>query len=206
MFLGPYQEGGDFRDQGLIGPYGFLNRLWETVLPVDELGAGAPDGDVERKLHQTIRKVTEDIAALRYNTAVAAMMEYLNTVRAGNRGVARSEIEPLVVLVAPFAPHIAEELWERLGHSRSIFAAAEDGSDAGNWPAFDDEKARVSTIEFVISVNGKPRARIDVAPGVSETHVKEVGLADVNVQRALEGKTIRKMIFIADKLLNIVVS
>ncbi|MEO5509041.1 MAG: leucine--tRNA ligase [Longimicrobiales bacterium] len=206
MFLGPYQEGGDFRDQGLIGPYGFLNRLWETVLPVEELGGGAPDAGVERKLHQTIRKVTEDIAALRYNTAVAAMMEYLNTVRAGNRSVVRSEIEPLVVLVAPFAPHIAEELWERLGYTKSIFAPAEDGSDAGNWPAFDDEKARVNTIEFVISVNGKPRARMNVAPGITETHAKDVGLEDVNVQRALEGKTIRKMIFIADKLLNIVVS
>jgi leucyl-tRNA synthetase len=204
MFLGPYQEGGDFRDQGLVGPFGFLNRLWESVLPVEALGAGAPDPDVERKLHQTIRKVTEDIGALRYNTAIAAMMEYLNTVRAGNRNVARSEIEPLVVLVAPFAPHIAEELWQQLGHDASIFAHV--AGTNGNWPTFDDENARVSTIEFVLQVNGKVRARLDVAPGVTEEQVKELGMADANVQRALEGKAIRRMIFVADKLLNIVVS
>jgi leucyl-tRNA synthetase len=206
MFLGPYQEGGDFRDQGLVGPYGFLNRLWETVVPVDALRTDAPDGDVERKLHQTIRKVTEDIGALRYNTAIAAMMEYLNAVRAGNRKPARAEVEPLVVLVAPFAPHIAEELWEMLGHSESIFGAASDGSRDGNWPTFDEEKARVNAIEFVVSVNGKVRSRIEAAPGVTEAYVTDIAMQDVNVLRAIEGKTIRKKIFIADKLLNIVVS
>jgi leucyl-tRNA synthetase len=206
MFLGPYQEGGDFRDQSLVGPYGFLNRLWETVVPVASLRDGAPDEEIERKLHQTIRKVTEDIGALRYNTAVAAMMEYLNAVRAGNRQPSRSEVEPLVVLVAPFAPHIAEELWERLGYATSIFACAADGTANGNWPSFDEEKARVNTIEFVISVNGKVRTRLQVAPGVTEAYVTDIGMNDVNVLRAIEGKSVRKKIFIADKLLNIVVS
>jgi leucyl-tRNA synthetase len=206
MFLGPYQEGGDFRDQSLVGPYGFLNRLWETVVPVASLRDGAPDEEIERKLHQTIRKVTEDIGALRYNTAVAAMMEYLNAVRAGNRQPSRSEVEPLVVLVAPFAPHIAEELWERLGYATSIFAGAADGTANGNWPSFDEEKARVNTIEFVISVNGKVRTRLQVAPGVTEAYVTDIGMNDVNVLRAIEGKSVRKKIFIADKLLNIVVS
>jgi leucyl-tRNA synthetase len=205
MFLGPYQEGGDFRDQGLQGPFGFLNRLWETVMPVSALRDGPPDQDVERKLHQTIRKVTEDIGALRYNTAIAAMMEYLNVVRGGNRAAARSEVEPRVVLVAPFAPHIAEELWEQLGHRGGIFSAP--GSDAeGNWPAFDEEKAKVSSIEFVVQVNGKVRARLQVTPGVSQEYVHEEGLRDENVARALEGRHVKKVIFVADKLLNIVAS
>ena len=201
MFLGPYQEGGDFRDQGLQGPYGFLNRLWDTVVPVSSLRDAAPDDAVERKLHQTIRKVTEDIGALRYNTAVAAMMEYINVLREGGRQATRGEVEPLVVLVAPFAPHIAEELWELLGHTQSIFTARD-----GNWPAFDEEKARANAIEFVVQVNGKVRARLDVAPGISEEEATALGLADDNVRRSMEGKAVRKIIFVPDRLLNVVVA
>src|SRR5690606_36927936 len=99
MFLGPYQEGGDVRDQGLQGPWGFLNRLWDSIVPANELGTQLVGGELERKLHQTIRKVTEDIGALRFNTALAAMMEYLNAVREGGRKVNREEVEPLVPLV-----------------------------------------------------------------------------------------------------------
>ena len=201
MFLGPYQEGGDFRDQGLQGPYGFLNRLWDTVVPVSELRHAAPDEKVERKLHQTIRKVTEDIGELRYNTAIAAMMEYINVVREGGRKASRAEIEPLVVLVAPFAPHVAEELWEQLGHKESIFTARD-----GNWPAFDEEKAKVNEIEFVVQVNGKLRARVAAAPGIAEDAARVLAMQDENVQRALDGKAIRKVVFVPDRLLNIVAS
>src|SRR5688500_593236 len=119
MFLGPYQEGGDFRDEGLMGPYGFLNRLWNTVLPVDALGDAPLAGAIVQKRHATIRKVSEAIGSLSYNTAIAALMEYLNAVREGGRRANRAEVEPLVVLVAPFAPHIAEELWQSLGHTES---------------------------------------------------------------------------------------
>src|SRR4030095_7167400 len=108
MFLGPFEQGGDYRDQGISGPHSFLARVWQSVLDAQE---GAPDPLVERKLHQTIRQVTEQIAGLHYNTAIAALMEYLNVVRAGGRTPRRTEIEPVVVLLAPFAPHIAEELY-----------------------------------------------------------------------------------------------
>src|SRR5262249_21328326 len=102
MFLGPFEEGGDFRDQGISGVRRFLDRLWSSV--EGRAKDIAPDPAVMRKLHQTIKKVSEDIPALSYNTAIAAMMEYMNTLRAGERRVHRSEVEPLVQLVAPFAP------------------------------------------------------------------------------------------------------
>jgi leucyl-tRNA synthetase len=199
MFLGPYQEGGDFRDQGLQGPYGFLSRIFDSVVPVEALGTEPATGTIEQKLHATIRKVTEDLAELRYNTAIAAMMEYLNAVREGGRRVNRAEVEPLVVLVAPFAPHLAAELWERLGNGDGLF-------DAENWPAFDAQKATADTVEFVVQVNGKLRARMAMSRGIDETLARDVALADENVLRFVEGKVVRKIIFVPDRLLNIVVS
>ncbi|CAN5724120.1 leucine--tRNA ligase [soil metagenome] len=198
MFLGPYQEGGDFRDQGLQGPFGFLSRLWDTVVPVEELGADPPAGSLEQKLHATIAKVGDDIAALRYNTAIAAMMEYLNAVREGNRPVNRAEVEPLVVLVAPFAPHIAEELWERLGHTGSLFSGR-------HWPDHDPAKAVADTVEFVVQVNGRLRARMAMPRGISQEDAQAAAMADENVRRFVDGAEIRKVVFVQDRLLNLVV-
>jgi leucyl-tRNA synthetase len=198
MFLGPYQEGGDFRDQGLQGPFGFFSRLWDAIVPVDELGSEQPSGSIEQKLHATIAKVTADIAGLRYNTAIAAMMEYLNAVREGNRKVNRPEVEPLAVLVAPFAPHIAEELWELLGHRESIFHGA-------SWPAYDVAKTVADTVEFVVQVNGRLRARMAMSRGISQDDAQAAALADENVRRFINGAQLRKVIFVPDRLLNLVV-
>ena len=104
-------------------------------------------------MHQTIKQVTEQIPNLQYNTAVAAMMEYLNTLRAGNRVAERAAVVPLVTLVAPFAPHLAEELHERLGGTGSIF-------ETGAWPTIDPLKAVADEVEFVVQVNGKVRSRM----------------------------------------------
>ncbi|HSJ30394.1 MAG TPA: leucine--tRNA ligase [Longimicrobiales bacterium] len=198
MFLGPYQEGGDFRDQGLQGPFGFFSRLWDTIVPVAELGGAQPSGSVEQKLHATIAKVTDDIAGLRYNTAIAAMMEYLNVLREGNRAVNRAEVEPLVVLAAPFAPHIAEELWELLGHTESIFTGS-------NWPTYDAAKTIADTVEFVVQVNGKVRARMAMSRGITQEDAQAAALADDNVRRFTDGAEVRKVIFVPDRLLNLVV-
>ncbi|HEV2131037.1 MAG TPA: class I tRNA ligase family protein, partial [Longimicrobiaceae bacterium] len=195
MFLGPYEEGGDFRDAGISGPFGFLNRLWDTVLSAEDREL---DASVEQKLHATIQKVTVDLGVLSYNTAIAAMMEYLNAVRSGGRTPERGAVEPLVPLVAPFAPHLAEELWERLGHERSIFEGA-------TWPTFDPAKAVADTVEFVVQVNGKVRARMAMPRGITEDAAREAALADPNVQRFMDGKQVRKTIFVPDRLLNLVV-
>jgi leucyl-tRNA synthetase len=198
MFLGPYQEGGDFRDQGLLGPFRFLSGLWDSVVPVDALRDGAPAGPLEQKLHATIRKVTEDIGALRFNTAIAAMMEYLNAVREGGRAVNRAEVEPLVPLVAPFAPHLAEELWQRLGHPDGLF-------EAPFWPGYDEQKAIADTVEFVVQVNGKVRARMPLARGTAQQHAQSAALADENVARFIDGAALRNVIFVQDRLINLVV-
>ena len=196
MFLGPFETGGDYRQEGIQGPYGFLHRLFDTVLTV---GEGDVDPQVERKLHRTIKQVTEQLADLQYNTSVAAMMEYLNAVRSGGRQAVRGEVEPLVVMVAPFAPHLAEELWERLGHTGSIF-------DGGNWPAYDEAKTVDDTVNIAVQVNGKLRGTIAAAKGAAQGDVVAAARAEENVSRHLEGLTERKVVFVQDRLVNFVVS
>jgi len=198
MFLGPYQEGGDFRDQGLQGPFGFLSRVWDSVVPVEDLGDEPIEPELEQKLHATIRKVTEDLAALRYNTAIAAMMEYLNAVREGGRRANRAEVEPLVVLLAPFAPHVAEELWERLGHPGGLFGAAA-------WPTYDPAKTEADSVDVAVQVNGRLRGVIRLARGTNRHDALAAARADANVARHLENREIRKVIHVADRLLNLVV-
>jgi leucyl-tRNA synthetase len=168
MFLGPYEEGGDYQDRGISGVKRFLDRLWSSSLEAQR--DGQPDPAVMRKLHKTIRKVTEDVPQLSYNTAVAAMMEYMNALRGGERTPHIQEVEPLVQLAAPFAPHIAEELWERFGHKRSVF-------DSG-WPEFDAELAADNVVTIAVQVNGKTRGTIQVAPDAKQDDALKVALAD----------------------------
>jgi leucyl-tRNA synthetase len=196
MFLGPFEEGGDYRAEGIQGPHGFLHRLWDTVVSADP--DAAPDADVERKVHQTIKQVTEQIPELGYNTSIAALMECLNAVRSGGRTAARAEVEPLVAMVAPFAPHMAEELWERLGHEGSIF-------DGANWPSFDEAKLVEDTVTLAVQVNGKLRGSIDVAKDAAEADVIAAARADENVARHLEGTTERRVIHVNGRLVNFVV-
>ncbi len=198
MFLGPFEVGGDYRDQGIQGPFGFIKRLWESVVPTTQLRDGPPDPEVERKLHKTIKQVTNQISDLQLNTAVAAMMEYLNVVRAGGRTAARSEVEPLVVMIAPFCPHLSEELWERLGHDESIFEGA-------HWPSFDPEKTIDHTITLAIQVNGKVRGTIEITAGTPEQEAVSRAHEEPNVARYLKTAELRRVIYVQDRLLNLVV-
>jgi leucyl-tRNA synthetase len=198
MFLGPFEEGGDYRDSGIQGPFGFLKRLWDTVVPVADLEADAPDPDVERKLHQTIEQVTAQIPELGYNTSIAAMMEYLNVVRAEGRRARRGEVEPLIPLLAPFCPHIAEELWARLGHEESIFQGA-------NWPDFDPAKTLEDRVTLAVQVNGKLRGTVDLPAGAPENDALALARAEPNVARHLDDGELRRVIYVPDRLLNLVV-
>jgi leucyl-tRNA synthetase len=198
MFLGPFEEGGDFRDQGISGVKRFLDRLWKSVAVVvdgDDADQAAPP-EVMRKLHQTIKKVGEDIPRLGYNTAIAAMMEYMNVLRAGERVPHRAEVEPLVQLVSPFAPHIAEELWERLGHAESVFEAG--------WPAFDATMIAEETIELVVQVNGKMRGKIHVARTVAEDEALAKALREPAIAKFVSSPP-KKVVFVPGRLLNVVV-
>jgi len=199
MFLGPYQEGGDFRDSGIVGPQRFLSRLTDAVeAAVEEGMAGFPDPAVERAVHRTISQATDDFASLSFNTAIAALMELLNTLRAGGRVPTLDEVRPVVIMLGPIAPHLAEELWEQLGGEPSLF-------DHGSWPTFDPEKLATDTVEIPVQVNGKLRATISLERGASEEAARAAALADESVQRHIGGGSIRKTIHVPDRMLNLVV-
>jgi leucyl-tRNA synthetase len=194
MFLGPYEEGGDFRDAGIGGVRRFLDRLYASAR--DMTGEGAPDAAVLRKLHQTIRKVGDDVPRLSYNTAIAAMMEYVNVLRRGERTPHRDEVMPLVQLVASFAPHLAEELWERGGGGGSVL-------DAG-WPAFDAALAAEEGATVAVQVNGKTRGTVRVARDASQQDALAAALADATIAKFVTAEP-KKIIFVPGRLLNLVV-
>lgn len=194
MFLGPYEEGGDYRDAGISGVRRFLDRLWLAATLAT--GDGAPDAGVVRKLHQTIAKVSGDIPKLSYNTAIAALMEYMNTLRKGERTPHRGEVEPVIQMIAPFAPHVAEELWERFGHSTSVFD--------GGWPAFDADLAREDSIQLAVQVNGKLRGTLTVARDIQQPEAYSAALAEPGIAKYVTGEP-KKVVFVPGRLLNIVV-
>ncbi|HEX6059814.1 MAG TPA: leucine--tRNA ligase [Gemmatimonadaceae bacterium] len=194
MFLGPFEEGGDFRESGIKGPRDFLGRLWISATSMRTEGEADPA--VLRKLHQTIDRVQTGLERLSFNTAVAAMMEYMNVLRKGERSPHRDEVEPLVQLVAPFAPHLAEELWERFGHERSIF-------DSG-WPAYDAALAAEDTIQLAVQVNGKLRGTIAVPREVTREAALELALAEAPIAKFVPAAP-KKVVFVPGRLLNIVV-
>src|SRR6266545_4612689 len=195
MFLGPFQEGGDFRDSGIVGQRRFLEKVWVLVHEAAAAKvAGAPE--LQQKLHRTIRKVSADTEALQYNTAIAAMMEYVNELReSGARS--RELVEPLVIMLAPYAPHIAEELWQVMGDKTSVFEA--------KWPSYDERLASAGDVEIAVQVNGKLRSRLTVPRGMAEQDVLARVLADEAVKKFVDGQKVKKVIYVQDRLVNLVV-
>jgi leucyl-tRNA synthetase len=194
MFLGPFEEGGDFRDKGISGVKRFLDRLWRSV---HDAARGRPaDPEVERKLHQTIKKVGEDISRLSYNTAIAAMMEYMNTMRAGERTPRLEEVRPLVQLVSPFAPHIAEELWSVMGGTTSVFDS--------QWPSYDPALVADERITMAVQVNGKTRGTVSVPRTVTQDDVMSAVTADPTLAKFITGVP-KRIIFVPGRLINVIV-
>lgn len=201
MFMGPLEEVKPWSTRGVEGVYRFLNRVWRLFIGEHgsiETGLVEIDSDpeFERLFHQTVRKVGEDIEALRFNTAISQMMIFINEAYKLEKKP-RQLMEQFVLLLAPFAPHMAEELWQRLGHSASL--AAEP------WPAYDPEKARMKSIEVVFQVNGKVRSKAQVPVGTPEAELETIALNDANVKRHIDGKHIARKIVVRDKLVNLVV-
>ena len=197
MFLGPFQEGGDFRDEGISGPRRFLEKVWGLV--ADSCRTHADDEvrhDVLVKYHQTVKRVTEGMEELRYNTSIAALMELVNTLRTESC-THRAMAEGLVIMLAPFTPHFAEESWERLGHTTSVFEA--------RWPTFDEGLVVEDQVEIAVQVNGKTRGRVHVARDADEEAVVGAALGDAGIRRFTEGKAVRKRIYVTNRLLNLVV-
>jgi leucyl-tRNA synthetase len=197
MFLGPFQEGGDFQDAGISGPRRFLDKVWALV--GDACRTHADDEvrhDVLVKYHQTVKRVTEGMEELRYNTSIAALMELVNSMRA-DTCTHRSLVEGLVIMLAPFAPHFAEESWERLGHTTSVFDA--------RWPEWDEGLVVEDQVEVVIQVSGKTRSRVSVPRDAEQGAVVAAAQRDAAVRRFTEGKEVRKVVYVPNRLLNLVV-
>jgi leucyl-tRNA synthetase len=201
MFMGPLEEMKPWSTRGVEGVYRFLNRVWR--LYVGEDGNLDPavksielSSDLERLYHSTVKKVGEDIEALRFNTAISQMMILVNELTK-TESRPRQVLEPFVLLLAPFAPHIAEELWQKLGHRLSL--ACEP------WPSFDESKMQQKTVEVVFQVNGKIRAKSNVPVDIDESSLKQLAYAEQNVKHHLDGKTVVKEIIVKNKLVNFVV-
>ena len=198
MFLGPVEASKPWDTNGIDGVNRFLKRLWalfykgETMQLIDE----KPSAEALKSLHKLIKKVSGDIETFSYNTSVAAFMICVNELTS-MKCRSREIYEPLVVLLAPFAPHIAEELWHVLGHDTTVCDA--------QWPTWNEEYLKESTVKYAVSFNGKSRYTIEVPADADEEEVKRIALADAGAERWLDGKQPRKIIFVKNKLVNVVV-
>ena len=220
LFIGPPEKDAEWDDRSVEGAYRFLSRVWRlanAAIPVMAAPGATVDRnalegsalELHRKTHATMQRVNTDLERFQMNTAIAALMELVNVLSLamqdaafapakGNASgaVLREAVDALLVLLAPMAPFITEELWERTGHSGSIFHASS--------PKHDPEAVRADTVTVVVQVSGKVRARLEVPVSASEVQVRELALADENVLRHLEGKALRRAVYVPGKLLNLV--
>jgi len=207
MFMGPFTQSIAWNTDGVVGTRRFLEKVWkisERIMTYESArnavstagGTGSMSKDSESLLHQTIKKVTEDIEAFKFNTAISSLMILVNAMEKEPTLPVKS-YKLLLTLLSPFAPHIAEELWSQLGEKKSIFLAS--------WPKYDKKKIVADSVNIAVQVNGKVRAILTVATSVSEDEVKAQALADPKVQTYIVGKTVRKVIYIPGKIVSIVV-
>ena len=201
MFMGPLEAVKPWKTEGVDGVSRFLKKLWRTVVDEDTgnvretVNDVAPQRDTQRVVHQTIWKVTDDIEAMAFNTAISQMMICLNHL-SGCREIPRDCVEKLVLLLSPLAPHICEELWQRLGHTESL--ATEP------WPGYDKDLAKEDQIEIAVQIKGKVKSRITVPADISKDELEKEALEDPKIKKLIEGKEIKKIIAVPGRLVNIV--
>ena len=209
MFIGPYDQGVDWNPNGIDGTKRFLNRVWALVQDQLEATSGSVSQDkdatasVAKTVHKTIKKVTLDLEDFGFNTAIAAMMECVNelyklktTVALGSKEW-QENLKLVVQILAPFAPHITEELWQQLGGVGSVHVS--------EWPAFNSKLVTDDTVTIVVQVNGKLRAQLKVDVDAHEQEVVEQAQQDDNVTKYLENKQVIKTVYVPSKLVNFVV-
>jgi leucyl-tRNA synthetase len=199
MFLGPLEQSKPWDTNGIDGVNRFLKRLWglfykgDTFLVTDD----KPSAEALKSLHKLIKKVTWDIENFSYNTSIAAFMICINELTA-MKCSSREVLEKLLIVLAPFAPHITEELWHALGNTTTICDAT--------WPAFNEEYLKESVVTMAVSFNGKARFNIEVAADATREEVEKTALEHEGAAKWLEGKTVKKIIVVPGKIVNIVVA
>lgn len=193
MFMGPFDQAIAWSEEAIIGPRRFLERTWKMAEKVKPKGESSRS--VVKLLNKTIKKVSEDIEAMRFNTAVSAMMVLLNEMERGEVSV--RDYKTFIQLLAPFAPHMSDELWNTLGEKKSITIS--------EWPKFDPKLIIDEEVKIVVQVNGKLRSEIMIGQNEAEDAIKEKALRDEAVIKHLEGKTPKKVIYVKNRLINIVV-
>ncbi|HEX4049204.1 MAG TPA: leucine--tRNA ligase, partial [Elusimicrobiota bacterium] len=195
MFMGPFEQAKPWDMRSIEGVARFLRRVWTMVLELDGAAPAAGDGAAAVR-HATIKKVTEDLESFGFNTCISSLMAYSNEIQK-QPVPAKADLETLLILLNPFAPHITEELWSRLGHDGLLCRQA--------WPSWDAKFLVESVIEYAVQVNGKLRSTFSIAADATEASVVEAALADAKVQAAVDGKTVVKRIVVPKKLVNLVV-
>ncbi len=204
LFMGPLEDGVEWKTDGVAGTRRFLDRTWrllidpETDTLTTKVSTDAPEDnkELERALHVAIKHVTQSVTDLRFNTAISKMMELVN-VATGASAIPRAWFEMFVKILSPFAPHVAEELWQRLGHRSSIAYQP--------WPAYDDAKIARDTIVVAVQVSGKLRGQIEIAADADEATVLAAAKADEKVAAFIAGKAIKREIYVKGRLVNLVV-
>ncbi len=194
LFMGDYEQAAPWSENSVKGCKRFVDRIWnlqEILTDGDEFSK-----ELSSSFHKTIKKVTEDIETLKYNTAIAALMTLLNAIYTKG-SINRAELKALLLLVNPFAPHVTEEMWETCGFGKMIAAD-------GEWPTYDEAKCVDETIEIVVQINGKIRAKLNVPADIEQADAIALAKADEKVAAELQGKNIIKEIYVKGKLVNIV--
>jgi len=191
LFAAPPETELEWDDRGIEGAHKFLNRVWRIQENIKEKA----DTNLIRLMHKTIKRVTEDTESFKFNTAIAAMMEFVNAIY--QKGADKEVFSCLIKLLSPVAPHFCEELWESLGNKGSIFKE--------RWPEYDPKMLVEETVTIIIQVNGKVRSKLDVPADITEEELKNLALADEKLKPWLSGKPVKKFILVPKKLLNLVV-
>ena len=192
MFMGPFGQAISWDTKSIIGPRRFLERVWRLK---ERVSATADDSSVEATIHKTIKKVGDDIEVFGFNTAISSMMILVNEMEKVET-ISKDTFETLLKLLAPFAPHITEELWHEIGNTTSVHLA--------KWPVFDASKCLASEVTIAIQVGGKLRDTIVVPVDEVEDTIKGLALARPDIVKWVDGKTIKKIIFVKGRLINIV--
>ena len=197
LFVGPPEMDAEWNDKGIDGVHRFLKRAWRWVLNHEGNWAETGSDDVLVQRHLLVKKVTERLDSFRLNTVISALMEFLNEVGSLTEPPDRETVETFITVLSPFAPHFAEELWERTGHEPSIFRQT--------WPEWNEAYTTFDTVTVAVQINGKMRGKLNVAVDSAEDAVVEAAMRDAALNRYLDGKEIRKKIYVPNKILNLVV-